>query len=180
MIRSTLNTVIKGNLTLLDIRPLYRVRVVLWRPWHVEHWNIIEKSERVWAFIRRQCLIGAASWCLGNSYSFTERQTSDERCEGKERRAVAGSRCGNKIVLLQGVCVLMTWGQKTQVPGGWQDVSLLEGEDDFWANFLEHLGVCGRRASFHLFQEKEALSVSLFTTVTWTFCTAPAYTLAER
>jgi len=44
-------------------------------------------------------------------------------------------------------------------------VSLLEGKDDFWANFLEHLGEGGRRASFHLVQEEEALSVSLFTTV---------------
>ena len=79
------------------------------------------------------------------------------------------------------VCVLMTFEvQKSQVPGGWQDVSLREGKDGFWANFLEHLGEGGRRASFHLVQEEEALSVSLFITVAWTFCTAPVYTLAQR
>lgn len=59
----------------------------------------MEHTERGWAFIRRQCLVVAASICLGNRHSDTERQIPDECCEGKERGTVAGRKCRNKAVL---------------------------------------------------------------------------------
>lgn len=58
---------------------------------------------RAWALTGRQCLIGQPPDAWGIAAYSQKNKLGD--CEGKERRAVAGSRCGNKIVLLQGVCV---------------------------------------------------------------------------
>lgn len=58
----------------------------------------MEKSERVWAFIRRQCLKEQPrdAWRIATHSQKDKLQMNAV----KERRAVAGSRCGNKIVLL--------------------------------------------------------------------------------
>lgn len=94
----------KENLTLPDIEPFYKARMfkIVWclgRHWEVKHWNTIEQPKQAWAFIRTPCSTEAASRCPGNRGIDTKGQIPDNRCKAKERRSIAGWRCGNKAVL---------------------------------------------------------------------------------